>query len=87
MTPPVDPRLTDGPPMLPLACSACGAGVLVRKSSWYQTSVQWDGAARRRCAERAAHPVGFEGCGALAASIREAALSGTLPVVDDDRES
>ncbi|MEB8339601.1 ferredoxin [Streptomyces endophyticus] len=72
--------------MRPLSCTTCGAGVLVRKSSWHQTSVQWDGEAVRRCAERPAGRPGFQACGALTASIREAALSGTLPVIDDDRE-
>ncbi len=37
-----DNRLDDAP-MVPVACTRCGAGVQVRKSSWNQTSVQWTG--------------------------------------------
>lgn len=82
-----DERLAEGAPMRPLACRRCGTRVLVRKSSWQQTSVQWDASAAERCAERAAGPgpgpAGFEGCPALSASIREAAVSGALEVPQD----
>ena len=82
-----DTRLKDGP-MRPVACSACGAEVLARKSSWDQTMIQWSAEARGRCAERAApHPAeprpnrnAFPGCVALKASVREAAVRGELEV-------
>lgn len=84
---PQDDRLVDGAPMRPLACRRCGIRVLVRKSSWQQTSVQWDASAAEGCAERVAGPgrgpAGFEGCPALSASIRDAAVSGALEVPQD----
>ena len=46
-----DNRL-DETPMVPVACRNCGARVLARKSSWNQTSVQWNADATARCVER-----------------------------------
>ena len=43
-----DSRLADAP-MVPVSCRRCGARVLARKSSWEQTSVQWDAAGTARC--------------------------------------
>ena len=43
-----DNRLSDAP-MVPVHCKSCEARVLVRKSSWEQTSVQWDATATARC--------------------------------------
>jgi hypothetical protein len=84
-----DNRLLDAP-MRQVACRRCGARVEVRKSSWHQTSVQWDAAAVAACEERrdarpAPGPNGdfFESCSALQDSIREAALGGAVPVPDD----
>jgi hypothetical protein len=85
-----DNRL-DEMPMVPLACRHCGAHVLARKSSWNQTSVQWNADATARCAERAeasrlAAP-GDRGvflvCSALTASILDAVRHGDLSVVDE----
>ncbi|MEU8627741.1 ferredoxin [Streptomyces sp. NPDC048669] len=78
----VDNRLADGAPMRSLACERCTARVLVRKSSWQQTSVQWDGRAMALCAERDPAAGSFEGCGSLRDTIREAALRGTIELVD-----
>ncbi|MFB6549613.1 ferredoxin [Streptomyces sp. NPDC056405] len=81
----LDNRLTDGAPMRPLACERCAAEVLVRKSSWQQTSVQWNARATAACAERDAADGAdgaFEGCRSLRETIREAALRGTVEVVD-----
>ncbi|MFH9575074.1 ferredoxin [Streptomyces sp. NPDC017454] len=77
-----DHRLTDGAPMRPLACDRCAAEVLVRKSSWQQTSVQWNARATAACAERDPAAGAFEGCRSLRDTIREAALRGTIEVVD-----
>lgn len=85
-----DNRLEDLP-MRPVACLRCGAGVLVRKSSWDQTSVQWDAEALRRCEERSeAQKLASHGgrdlflaCAALGDSIAEAVRRGVLPVVDE----
>jgi hypothetical protein len=85
-----DVRLDDAP-MQPVACTACGAEVLARKSSWDQSTVQWTATAlelcveRRTPAERSSRPNrnAFPGCSALRASIREAAVRGTLEVHDD----
>ena len=48
----VDNRL-DETPMMPVTCRNCGARVLARKSTWNQTSVQWNADATARCTERA----------------------------------
>ena len=89
MTLRADNRLTDAP-MTPIRCQRCSAKVLVRKSSWSQTSVQWDAAALTRCIERsnakrlAAHEGHglFLACTDLGASITDAVRRGELPVVD-----
>ena len=85
-----DNRL-DEMPMVPVGCRLCGACVLARKSTWNQTSVQWNADATARCAERAetqkmsAH--GGRGvflvCSALSESIVDAVRHGDLPIVDE----
>ncbi len=81
-----DNRL-DEMPMVPVTCRRCGAGVLVRKSSWNQTSVQWNADASARCAERlesrriAGHGL-FLVCSALRDSIEGAVTTGELTIVD-----
>lgn len=85
-----DNRLDDVP-MVPVACGKCGARVLARKSSWNQTSVQWNADATARCAERAeAQAIATPGsrgvflaCSALGQAIREAVRHGDLSIVDD----
>ncbi|MCV7381701.1 ferredoxin [Mycobacterium alsense] len=85
-----DNRLEEAP-MVPVACRRCGAGVLARKSSWSQTSVQWSADATARCAERAeaqriSAPAGrgvFLVCSALSASIADAVRRGELFIVDE----
>lgn len=83
-----DVRLESGP-MVSILCTACGARVQARKSSWDQTTVQWDVEAIGTCVERqrawevpGANGAVFRGCHALRAALREAAVSGILPVVD-----
>ena len=77
--------------MMPVACQSCGARVFVRKSSWNQTSVQWDADAAARCAERkrvekmalnAGRGV-FLACSALSESILDAVRHGDLSIVDE----
>jgi hypothetical protein len=85
-----DNRL-DAMPMAPVSCRQCGARVLARKSTWNQTSVQWNADATARCAERAeAHKMlahadrgVFLVCSALSESILDAVRSGELSVVDE----
>ena len=85
-----DNRLADSP-MVPVACRRCGACVLARKSSWNQTSVQWDAAASAHCLERrdAENLAAYAGaelflaCSALSDSIVDAVRHGDLPVVDE----
>ena len=85
-----DNRL-DEVPMIPVTCRNCGARVLARKSSWNQTSVQWNADATARCAERAeaqkiSVPGGrgvFLACSALRASILDAVRHGDLSIVDE----
>lgn len=85
-----DNRLADSP-MVPVACRRCGACVLARKSTWNQTSVQWNAEASARCLERrdADHLTGhaarglFLACSALSDSIVDAVRTGDLPVVDE----
>jgi len=77
--------------MVPVACRNCGARVLARKSSWNQTSVQWNADATARCVERAdarlvsAHAgrVVFLACSALSESILDAVRHGELSIVDE----
>jgi hypothetical protein len=85
-----DNRL-DEMPMMPVGCRNCGARVLARKSSWNQTSVQWNADATARCAERAqAQKVSVPGsrgvflaCSALSDSILDAVRHGNLSIVDE----
>ncbi len=69
-----------------VTCAACGAVVLAAKFSIQHTSVQWDEAAVRRCAEfgrRVAageRTPSIERCEAMRASIDAAAFDGRLPV-------
>jgi hypothetical protein len=85
-----DNRL-DEMPMVPVVCRNCGAHVLARKSSWNQTSVQWNAEATARCAERAevqkvsAHADRgvFLACSALSESIADAVRHGDLSIVDE----
>lgn len=83
-----DNRLADMP-MAPVACRDCGAQVLARKSSWNQTSVQWNADASARCVERRQadrmtghHREPFLVCSALRASIDAAVAAGGLAIVD-----
>lgn len=76
--------------MVAVGCRRCGAEVLARKSSWQQTSVQWDSAASDRCPQRreaallSAHGGRgvFLSCSDLRESILQAARDGVLPVLD-----
>ena len=85
-----DNRLADTP-MVRVTCSRCAACVLARKSSWNQTSVQWNAEASARCLERrdaenlAAHSDRglFLACSALSESISDAVRHGELAVVDE----
>ena len=90
MTLRADNRLTDAP-MTVVRCRRCAAHLLARKSSWNQTSVQWDAAASAGCLERNdAEPLAADGghgmflaCSALSASITDAVRDGELPIVDE----
>jgi hypothetical protein len=85
-----DNRL-DEMPMMPVMCRSCGARVLARKSSWNQTSVQWNADATAQCTERAdadkmsAHASRgvFIVCSALSESIVDAVRHGDLSIVDE----
>lgn len=84
-----DNRLTDAP-MVPVECGRCGARVSVRKSTWDQTSVQWNSQASARCLERGdvemLSPHGtavFLSCSALRDSILTAVRDGALHIVDE----
>jgi hypothetical protein len=91
MTLQADNRLAEAP-MTMVRCKRCAAGVLVRKSSWNQTSLQWDAAASAGCIERtnAQRVNGYGGralflaCSALADSITDAVRRGQLPIVDEN---
>jgi hypothetical protein len=81
-----DDRLVDSPPV-PVCCTQCGAKVLVRKSSWQQTSIQWDTEATVRCLERRDWAATAQGlflvCSKLRDSIEVAARSGAIPLLDE----
>lgn len=91
MTVRVDDRLSECP-LVPVACRRCETDVLVRKSSWNQTSVQWNAEASSRCLERRdsqnLHAYSgrgvFVACSALTESIVEAVRDGDVSVVEDD---
>lgn len=83
----IDNRL-DEMPMVPVACRTCGARVLARKSSWGQTSVQWDADGMARCAERREavriednRGALFLACSSLRHSIEDAVTAGELTIV------
>ena len=89
MTVRFDGRLSESP-LVPVVCRLCASDVLVRKSSWNQTSVQWNAEGSARCLERrTASPTAcskrgiFMSCAALNESIVEAVRDGDLPVVDE----
>lgn len=80
----MDNRLQDGMPMLPVRCHSCAAEVLVRKSSFQQTSIQWDAGAVHACPQRdPAGPGRAAGCPALRESIDEQVESGALPLAQE----
>ncbi|MEA3527332.1 ferredoxin [Nocardia sp. CDC186] len=82
MTPRIDERLNEAP-MAPVQCDHCGAGVLVRKASWQQTSVQWNADAAVRCPElrdTVGNDPSLPGCGRLRDAIAAAATSGRLRI-------
>ena len=70
----------------PVQCAECGAVVRAAKFSVQHTSVQWDGAAVRQCAEFARRAATgeqtplIERCDAMRASIENAVREGRLPV-------
>lgn len=69
-----------------VTCADCGAVVLAAKFSIQHTSVQWDAAAVRRCAEFGPRVAAgqrtplIERCEAMRESIEAAAVDGRLPV-------
>ena len=81
-----DDRLVESPPA-PVCCTHCSAKVLVRKSSWQQTSIQWDTEAMAKCLERrdweAATPRLFMVCSKLRDSIDAAARNGAIRPLDE----
>jgi hypothetical protein len=91
MTLRADNRLADAP-MTTVQCERCAAGVMVRKSSWNQTSVQWNSGALAGCGERddAARLAVYGGdglfleCSALSASIVRAVRRGDVQIVDEN---
>jgi hypothetical protein len=68
----------------------CAVSVLVRKSSWDQTSIQWSSGEAETCLERRAHAPKpgrnqeFWGCSALSGSVTQAAVLGRLPVLQEE---
>jgi hypothetical protein len=70
----------------PVTCASCGAVVLAAKFSSQHTSVQWDAAAVRQCAEFARRTAAgeetalIERCEAMRDSIERAVAAGQLPV-------
>lgn len=78
----VDNRLIETP-MTPVHCATCGAGVLARKSSWQQTSVQWNAEAVSRCHEldeTTLRGPSLAGCERMREAIHSAAIDGKIPL-------
>lgn len=71
--------------MTQVACGRCGTEVVVEKSSWHQTTVQWTTAALSRCPALSdatvSHPA-FRRCADLHASIHAAVLDGAFGSLD-----
>lgn len=85
MAPRVDERLADTP-MVPVDCAQCGARVLARKSSWQQTSVQWNADAVTRCPELGDAGLRgpfLPGCTRMSEAIRAAAAAGHITIPAD----
>jgi hypothetical protein len=68
--------------MQPVDCARCGTTVLVSKFSPEQTSIQWQ-VESTVCPERTSLEVG-QTCPALADSIRDAVLAGSVGVQTRD---
>jgi hypothetical protein len=66
----------------PVACSACGVEVAVKKNSRKHTSVQWTRAAVAGCPELAADAGLRLGCPRLKEAIERAVRDGTIVVPD-----
>lgn len=77
-----DNRLVDGVPMRPVRCLRCATEVLVRKSSWEQTSIQWGAESRSGCVDQAGNGRDYGICPALRRSIGDAVRTGALEIVD-----
>lgn len=75
-----DDRLADAP-MQPLRCQRCDGPVLVRKSSWEQTSIQWSEQAMADCPNLRTDR--YETCPDLRVTIQQATLEGAVRVVDE----
>lgn len=85
------PRIPCGVPSrarTEVRCGECGLAVLVSKTSWQQTSVQWPEQGKNTChelrsadQERSADAL-LRGCVALRRSIDKAALGGAIPIPD-----
>lgn len=74
-------------PRTQVRCDACGLSVLVGKTSWQQTSVQWPPDAISTClelrdVEGTSVDARLQGCGALRRSIEKAALRGAIDIPD-----
>ncbi|MEO9140215.1 MAG: ferredoxin [Jatrophihabitans sp.] len=74
-------------PRSQVQCDACGLAVLVGKTSWQQTSVQWPPDATTTCLElRTVDGTSVDdrlhGCRALRRSIEKAALRGAIDIPD-----
>lgn len=84
-----DIRLLDAP-LAPVVCGHCRAVVDVRKSSWSQTSVQWNAEAMAACAQRRQAMALADHCGTLFLrcsqlrdSIEDAVRRGDVAIVDE----
>lgn len=73
---------------VPVLCDRCGTEVLVGKTSWQQTSVQWPDCGTSACPELAAAApeesmaARVRGCSALQRAITKAALAGTITIAE-----
>lgn len=71
---------------VPVQCDRCGTEVLVGKTSWQQTSVQWPDCGTTGCLELTqiapddSMAARVRGCSALQRAITKAALAGTIAI-------
>lgn len=74
--------------LAPVQCRTCGTGVLVRKNSFKQTSVQWTSPPTETCPvfRESGSSATQDSCPRMQESIEHAVMDGLLPVPGPEHE-